>query len=143
MVAPGRPAAREWWVLDHIGIGVSDYGRGKAFYQAALAPLGYSLMMEQGGYPGFGVAGPLGQHELAFWIFQADSPMASPLTPVHVAFRAVDRAAVTSFHTQALTAGGRDNGGPGLRPHYHPSYFAAFVLDVDGHNIEAVCHAAA
>ena len=124
-------------MLDHIGIGVGAYEGSKAFYQAALAPLGYALEMEYEGWAGFGRLGPLGMHELSFWIHQSGPPVA----PVHVAFRADDRATVAAFHAAALAAGGRDNGRPGLRTEYHPSYFAAFVLDPDGHN-EAVCHAA-
>jgi catechol 2,3-dioxygenase-like lactoylglutathione lyase family enzyme len=124
-------------LLDHIGIGVGAYDKSKAFYQAALAPLGYSLQMEIEGWAGFGREGPLGAHDLAFWIHRGEVPVA----PVHVAFRTADRATVAAFHAAALAAGGRDNGAPGLRTHYHPSYFGAFVLDPDGHNIEAVCHA--
>ncbi|MFO1154760.1 MAG: VOC family protein [Rhodospirillales bacterium] len=124
-------------MLDHVGIGVSALDKSKAFYQAALAPLGYSLAMEFEGWSGFGRPGPLGAHELAFWIHASGAP----IVPVHIAFRATDRATVAAFHAAALAAGGGDNGAPGLRPHYHPSYFGAFVLDPDGHNIEAVCHA--
>ena len=126
-------------MLDHIGIGVGAYDKSKAFYQAALAPLGYSLAMEYEGWAGFGRPGPLVEHDLCFWIHGSEPPVA----PVHVAFRAADRATVAAFHAAALAAGARDNGGPGLRTHYHPAYFAAFVLDPDGHNLEAVCQAPA
>jgi catechol 2,3-dioxygenase-like lactoylglutathione lyase family enzyme len=128
-------------MIDHLGFPVSDYPRSKAFYLAALAPLGYSLIMEvpagvtEGGYPaaGFGADG-----KPDFWI-GAEGGLTGVL---HVAIATKDRAAVDAFHRAALAAGGKDNGAPGLRPHYHPNYYAAFVLDPDGHNIEAVCHAA-
>ena len=126
-------------MIDHIGFAVSDYERAKAFYTAALAPLGYTLIMEvpaektESGYAaaGFGI-----DHKPDFWI-AGEGRLERAL---HVAIVAKDRAAVDGFHRAALTAGGKDNGAPGLRPHYHPNYYAAFVLDPDGHNIEAVCH---
>jgi catechol 2,3-dioxygenase-like lactoylglutathione lyase family enzyme len=126
-------------MIDHIGFSVSDYARAKAFYTAALAPLGYTVVMEVGsgetesGYVavGFGRDG-----KPDFWI-GGEGGLRGVL---HVAIAADNRAAVDAFHKAALAAGGADNGGPGLRPHYHPSYYAAFVLDPDGHNIEAVCH---
>lgn len=128
-------------MIDHIGFPVSDYARAKAFYTAALAPLGYAMVMEvaqetpgQAPALGFGI-GPRPD----FWI-GGEGGLNKPL---HVAIVAKDRAAVDAFHAAALRAGGRDNGAPGLRPHYHPDYYAAFVLDPDGHNIEAVCHAPA
>jgi catechol 2,3-dioxygenase-like lactoylglutathione lyase family enzyme len=118
-------------MIDHTGIGVSDLARSRAFYERALEPLGYALLMEWGMHAGFGVP-----PKPDFWIGQgrANDP------PLHVAFRAKDRATVDAFFQAALAAGGRDNGAPGLRPHYHPQYYGAFVLDPDGHNIEAVCH---
>ncbi|HEX5078808.1 MAG TPA: VOC family protein [Geminicoccaceae bacterium] len=121
-------------MIDHIGLTVADYERGKAFYAAALAPLAYALVMEVtevGPWAGFGVGG-----KPDFWIGQG----AATAPRLHVAFRARDRAAVRAFHDAALEAGARDNGPPGLRPEYHPSYYGAFVLDPHGHNIEAVCH---
>jgi catechol 2,3-dioxygenase-like lactoylglutathione lyase family enzyme len=126
-------------MLDHIGFPVSDYERAKAFYAAALAPLGYTLIMEVGGdttdsdFPaaGFGANG-----KPDFWIGGEGGVNRS----LHVAIVAKDRDTVDAFHAAALAAGGRDNGPPGLRPHYHPHYYGAFVLDPDGHNIEAVCH---
>ncbi len=124
-------------MIDHVGIPVSDYARAKLFYQAALAPLGYSLIMEvqqdENDAPaaGFGAEG-----KPDFWIGGEGGLNKA----VHVAFVAKDRAQVDAFHRAALGSGGRDNGAPGLRPHYHPNYYAAFVLDPDGHNIEAVCH---
>ena len=126
-------------MIDHIGFPVSDYERAKAFYARALAPLGYTLIMEVGGdntesaspAAGFGANG-----KPDFWI-DGEGGIDRPL---HVAIAAKDRATVDAFHAAALAAGGRDNGRPGLRPHYHPHYYVAFVLDPDGHNIEAVCH---
>jgi len=130
---------REQIVIDHVGFPVSDYTRSKAFYAAALAPLGYALMMEVGGdalESGHAAAGFGRDGKPDFWIGGEGG-----LTGVlHVAIAAADRATVDAFHAAALAAGGRDNGGPGLRPQYHPDYYAAFVLDPDGHNIEAVCH---
>ena len=129
-------------MIDHVGFAVSDYERAKTFYARALAPLGYKLVMEvpgetnQSGFPaaGFGAGG-----KPDFWITkgQATTPQ------VHIAFGARDRATVRAFYDAALAAGARDNGPPGLRPEYHPSYYGAFVLDPDGHNVEAVCHAPA
>ena len=114
-----------------MGIPVSDFERSKRFYAQALCPLGYELIMEPSVYAvGFGLSG-----KPDFWIGQGE-----PGHPVHVAFAADDRATVGAFHEAAIAAGGRDNGGPGLRPHYHPSYYGAFVLDPDGNNVEAVCH---
>lgn len=118
-------------MIDHIGLRVSNYARSKTFFEKALAPLGYSLVMEFGGAAaGFGAQG-----KPDFWI----SP--GPTTPVHVAILAANRATVDAFHKAALAAGGRDNGAPGLRPEYHASYYGAFVFDPDGNNVEAVCHA--
>ena len=121
-------------MIDHTGVSVSDLAKSKAFYRAALAPLGYSVLMEWERYAGFGVA-----PKPDFWIGEG----AANVPPVHVAFRAETRAQVDAFHKAALAAGGRDNGPPGLRPHYHPNYYGAFALDPDGHNVEAVCHSPA
>jgi catechol 2,3-dioxygenase-like lactoylglutathione lyase family enzyme len=126
-------------MIDHLGFAVSDYARAKAFYQQALAPLGYVVVMEfsaeqTGGHPTAGL-GADGKPD--FWI-GGDGGINKPL---HVAFSAKDRATVDAFYAAAMAAGGSDNGGPGLRPHYHPNYYGAFVRDPDGHNIEAVCHA--
>jgi catechol 2,3-dioxygenase-like lactoylglutathione lyase family enzyme len=126
-------------MIDHIGFAVSDYERAKAFYAKALAPLGYTLVMEvdaavnPSGHPaaGFGKNG-----KPDFWI-GGEGKIEKPL---HVAIVAESRAAVDAFYKAALAAGARDNGAPGLRAHYHPNYYGAFVLDPDGHNIEAVCH---
>jgi catechol 2,3-dioxygenase-like lactoylglutathione lyase family enzyme len=121
-------------MIDHIGLSVSDYERSKAFYGAALAPLGYGLVMEvteAGPYAGFGAGG-----KPDFWIGQG----AATAPRVHVAFRASDRATVRAFYDAARAAGAKDNGPPGIRAEYHPDYYGAFVLDPDGHNIESVCH---
>ena len=129
-------------MIDHVGFPVSDYARAKSFYEKALAPLGYALVMEvtaaqtESGAPaaGFGIGG-----KPDFWI-GGEGGLSKPL---HVAIAANHRSAVDAFYRAALAAGGKDNGAPGLRPQYHPNYYGAFVLDPDGHNIEAVCHAAA
>ncbi len=126
--------------LDHIGISVSDYARAKAFYLKALEPLGIALIMEFGASAGFGRGG---KPEL--WIYGQPASYQSAeqlraITPVHVCVKAHNRLEVEAFHRAALAAGGRDFGAPGLRPHYHPGYFGAFVLDHDGHNLEAVFH---
>ena len=118
-------------MIDHTGVGVSDIGKSKAFYRAALAPLGYAVLMEFEDAAGLGVA-----PKPDFWIGTADAAIA----PVHVAFAAASRKDVDAFYRAAIAAGGKDNGAPGLRPHYHANYYGAFVLDPDGHNVEAVCH---
>jgi catechol 2,3-dioxygenase-like lactoylglutathione lyase family enzyme len=126
-------------MIDHLGFSVSDYERAKAFYAKALAPLDYSLIMEvtaeQTGHAAAAGFGANGKPDL--W-FGAEGAMNKP---VHIAILAKDRATVDAFYKAAMAAGGRDNGAPGIRPHYHASYYGAFVLDPDGHNIEAVCHA--
>ncbi|WP_222877497.1 VOC family protein [Terrihabitans soli] len=126
-------------MLDHIGFAVEDYEGAKAFYSAALKPLGISIVMEvqQEEHPGYracGYGGPGGKPD--FWLGAEGRT-----TPhVHVCFAAENRAAVEAFYKAAIAAGGRDNGPPGIRAHYHPNYYGAFVLDPEGHNIEAVCH---
>jgi catechol 2,3-dioxygenase-like lactoylglutathione lyase family enzyme len=124
-------------MLDHIGFPVTNYARSKAFYARVLETLGFKLIMEvnlsddgEDGYAGFGSDRP------HFWI-GTGKPLAGRL---HVAFAAKNRAEVQAFYAAALAAGGIDNGAPGLRPHYHENYYAAFVLDPDGHNVEAVNH---
>ena len=118
--------------LDHVGLDVADYGASRAFYEAALEPLGIRLMMEPvPNVGGFGDDFPF------FWIAERGR---GPDSGTHVAFRVEDRATVDAFHEAALAAGGRDNGGPGVREIYHPTYYGAFVLDPDGNNVEAVCH---
>jgi catechol 2,3-dioxygenase-like lactoylglutathione lyase family enzyme len=118
-------------MIDHTGLSVTDVAKSKAFYRAALAPLGYAVIMEFEEAVGFGVP-----PKPDFWIGRSKPDMPA----VHVAFRASNRQEVDAFYGAALAAGGRDNGPPGLRPHYHANYYGAFVLDPDGHNIEAVCH---
>ena len=128
-------------MLDHIGLAVTDFERSKSFFNEALAPLDIALLMEvtaeqTGGdaHAGFGVDG-----KPFFWIGNGKRPVGA----LHVAFAAASWAQVEAFYQAALRAGGRDNGGPGLRPHYHPNHYAAFILDPDGNNIEAVCRRAA
>jgi catechol 2,3-dioxygenase-like lactoylglutathione lyase family enzyme len=118
-------------MIDHITANVSDFDRGKDFYTRALAPLGYSVQSEFPGAAGFGT----GEGIPDFWIGSSDERGAT-----HVAFSAKDRGSVDAFFQAATAAGGKDNGAPGLRPHYHENYYAAFVHDADGNNIEAVCH---
>jgi catechol 2,3-dioxygenase-like lactoylglutathione lyase family enzyme len=118
-------------VIDHTGLTVADVASSKAFYRAALGPLGYALIMEWEQYAGFGVP-----PKPDFWIGKGKPNV----PPIHVAFRAQNRKEVDAFYKAAMAAGGRDNGPPGLRPHYHENYYGAFVLDPDGHNIEVVCH---
>lgn len=127
-------------MLDHIGFPVSNFLASKKFYAAALEPLGIGIVMEvtaeqTGGtsHAGFGDDG-----KPYFWIGDGEGHLRGR---VHVAFTAKTRADVDAFYKAALAAGGRDNGKPGPRPHYHDHYYGAFVLDPDGHNIEAVCHA--
>ena len=118
-------------MFDHIGIGVSDLKASKAFYLRALSPLGVGVVME---FPDTAGLGP-GQ-KASFWLGVAEGkPM-----PIHLAFAADDRKQVDAFYREALAAGGKDNGPPGLRPHYHANYYAAFVIGPDGHNVEVVCH---
>ena len=118
-------------MIDHTGVGVTNIAKSKAFYRAALAPLGYEVVVEWGQAAGFGVP-----PKPDFWIGEG-TPNAPP---IHIAFRAESRQQVDAFFAAALAAGGRDNGAPGSRPHYHADYYGAFVLDPDGHNIEAACH---
>jgi catechol 2,3-dioxygenase-like lactoylglutathione lyase family enzyme len=127
-------------LIDHLTLNVSDYARSKAFYEKALAPLGVTAVMEYGEACGFGRDG-----KPDFWIgkgptsFQKPEHLA-PITPVHIALEARSRDEVAAFHAAAVAAGGADYGAPGLRPEYHASYYGAFVLDPDGHDIEAVYH---
>jgi catechol 2,3-dioxygenase-like lactoylglutathione lyase family enzyme len=119
-------------VIDHISLPVSDIERSIAFYTAALAPLGYEVIMKFPGVAGLGV-----RPKPDLWLGQR--PVGHV---VHVALRAEKRSVVDAFYQAAIAAGGKDNGAPGVRAHYHPSYYGAFVLDPDGHNVEAVCHEA-
>jgi catechol 2,3-dioxygenase-like lactoylglutathione lyase family enzyme len=125
-------------VLDHIGMSVSDFARAKAFYTTALKPLGITLLMEFGSdVTGSSDVAGFGRGKPYFWI--ASGPATSP---IHLAFGAATRADVDAFYAAAMAAGGKDNGAPGIRAHYHPDYYGAFVFDPDGHNVEAVCHGA-
>jgi catechol 2,3-dioxygenase-like lactoylglutathione lyase family enzyme len=119
-------------MLDHLGFDVSNYERSKAFYAKALAPLGLKLLMEP--VPGIGGFGN-GQKPF-FWIGTRGAPQSG----IHVAFTADTRQMVDAFHAAALEAGGTDNGAPGVREIYHPTYYGAYVLDPDQNNVEAVCH---
>ena len=120
-------------MFDHVGLNVRDYAASRAFYERALAPLGWSVVMafDEWKAAGFGTA-----EKPEFWVSERE-PYG---TGTHVAFVAGDRATVDDFHAAALAAGGRDNGAPGIREMYHPTYYGAFVLDADGNNVEAVCH---
>ena len=126
-------------MLDHLSLGVADLARSRTFYDAVLAPLGYVRRFDLDDASGYGTPEPhpLREQALPFWIGR--DPQRVGLSG-HVCFRAPGRAAVEAFHGAALAAGGRDNGQPGLRPHYHANYYAAFIVDPDGHRIEAVCH---
>jgi catechol 2,3-dioxygenase-like lactoylglutathione lyase family enzyme len=120
--------------FDHVGLNVKDYASAKAFYEQALAPLGYRVVMGMDEWKACGF-GP-SEEKPEFWVAQRE-PFG---TGAHVAFQAPDRETVDAFHAAALAAGATDNGGPGIREEYHPTYYGAFVLDADGNNIEAVCH---
>lgn len=121
-------------MFDHVKFGVSDYAAGKAFFLAALEPLGIVAGSE--GPPAYGIELSHPEGQVSLCLFQtAEKP-----AHLHLAFAAENRQQVDDFHRAALAAGGKDNGAPGLRPHYHANYYAAFVIGPDGHNIEAVCH---
>jgi len=117
-------------MIDHMSLKVKDFAKSKSFYEAALKPLGYKVAMQFGEAAGFGTS----DHP-DFWIGAG-----AGASPIHVAFAAKDRKTVDAFHQAALAAGGKDNGQPGIRAHYHPNYYGAFVFDPEGNNIEAVCH---
>ena len=120
-------------MIDHLGIPVTDLAKSIAFYERALAPLGYALIKHyEGMAAGFGVDG-----KPDFWLGAGGGA-----SRIHVAFRTKSRNDVRAFYEAALAAGGTDNGPPGVREMYHPDYYGAFVRDPDGHNIEAVCHEA-
>jgi catechol 2,3-dioxygenase-like lactoylglutathione lyase family enzyme len=117
-------------MFDHVGFNVSDFARSKAFYLAALEPLGMRVMREGDKFAVIGNASG------RLWV----GAFGPPATPIHFAFRADNRDAVKAFHAAAIAAGGRDNGGPGLRAEYSENYYAAFVYDPDGHNVEAMTY---
>lgn len=123
-------------MLDHISLGVRDLTVSGAFYDAALGPLGYRRVLEKGIGMAYG-PGPA-REGMMFWIVRPNAAV-SASRGSHVAFAASSRAAVDDFHAAALAAGARDNGAPGLRPEYSENYYGAFVLDPDGHKVEAVC----
>ena len=133
-------------MIDHLGLRVGDLARSRRFYEAALGPLGATLIVEvrpedSGGYHGLGY-GRAGKP--SFWLstdLRVPADDGQGLDRAHIAFTAQDRAAVDAFHAAALAQGGRDNGPPSVRAHYHPHYYAAFVIDPDGVNVEAVCQA--
>jgi predicted lactoylglutathione lyase len=118
-------------MLDHVGVEVRNLETSKEFYLQALKPLGYELFLEHEKWVGFAVNG-----KPDFWLKESHNEISS----VHIAFCAQNRQIVNQFYEAALMAGGKDNGKPGLREHYHPNYYGAFVFDPNGHNIEAVCH---
>jgi catechol 2,3-dioxygenase-like lactoylglutathione lyase family enzyme len=125
-------------MLDHIGIAATDFTASRRLYEAALAPLGLSVVMEvtpeeSGGYHGLG----FGKDGKPFFWLGNSGPKGAGM---HVAFAAETRAQVDAFYAAAMGAGGIDNGPPGIRAHYHPNYYGAFVFDPDGINVEAVCH---
>jgi catechol 2,3-dioxygenase-like lactoylglutathione lyase family enzyme len=120
-------------MIDHVSVRVSDFSRLLAFYREALAPIGYEVIME---YPGAVGLGAEGKPDL--WLMQTDQP----LNPTHLALGTAARAPIDAFYAAGLAAGGTDNGPPGLRLDYHPTYYAAYVRDPEGNNIEVVCHAA-
>lgn len=121
-------------MFDHIGINVTDYVKSKAFYTQALASLGVTMLYEVAP----GVACGFGKDSPHFWVSAGDAE--HPVTTAHIAFSAATRDDVQKFYDAAIAAGGKDNGAPGLRPEYHEHYYGAFVIDLDGNNVEAVCH---
>lgn len=130
-------------MLDHISLAVADYERSRAFYDEVLAVLGHRRVKEITDLPEYVAAGYGGSaHEPAFWIGASREPGPAPQPPdgQHVAFVATNRAMVDAFYAAALRAGASDNGPPGIRAHYHPNYYACYVIDPDGYHLEAVCH---
>ena len=118
-------------MFDYLGFGVTDYAASKSFFLKALEPLGVGIVME--GEHGLGIET---KDKPSLWLFHtSDKPL-----PMHIAFTAETRQQVADFYRAALAAGGKDNGAPGIRAHYHPNYYGAFVIGPDGHNVEAVCH---
>lgn len=120
-------------MIDHLHLRVRNYAESRRFYDAVLGTLGYRMLVDLGKRGGYGDQKPY------FWIDES----ADPNTRTHFAFEAESRAAVDAFHAKALELGAKSNGGPGIRPQYHPNYYGAFVFDPDGNNVEAVCHAPA
>jgi catechol 2,3-dioxygenase-like lactoylglutathione lyase family enzyme len=120
--------------IDHVALSAADYDVSRAFYETALAPLGLRTLME---FDEGGKTAGIGGDRPFFWIGDGGKLNDGRL---HICFSAKSRAEVDAFYAAAMGAGGKDNGAPGLRPHYHATYYGAYVLDPDGHNIEAVCH---
>ncbi|UBF24630.1 VOC family protein [Kovacikia minuta CCNUW1] len=118
-------------MFDHIGLSVGNLGQSIAFYTTALAPLGIRVVKQGEGWAAMGKA-----DRVEFWL----DTFGTKQLPMHIAFAAENREQVRAFYAGALSAGGRDNGSPGIREIYHPNYYGAFVIDPDGHNVEAVCH---
>lgn len=118
-------------MFDHLGFGVTNLAESKAFFLKALQPLGVAVAMEGPYGVGMGVKG-----KPSLWLYETQERPAH----LHIAFTAENRAQVDAFYAAAIAAGGKDNGAPGLRPHYHPNYYGAFVIGPDGHNVEVVCH---
>ena len=127
-------------MLDHVSLGITDIDRSRRFYDAVLRPLGLVRIIDFGEGRGSDYGAAAGSVGVEFTITH-EIDVRTPIPGAHVCFRAPDRAAVDAFHAAALASGGRDDGAPGLRPQYHSHYYGAFVLDPDGHRIEAVCHA--
>ncbi|MEL6353799.1 MAG: VOC family protein [Cyanobacteria bacterium J06627_28] len=128
-------------MFDHLSVGVVDLAQSLSFYDAALKPLGISRMFAMSDR---GIAAYVGEDQVSFWLYSKDAEQANlveiPSPPrFHLAFRAVDRATVDAFYAAALAQGGKDEGAPGIRAHYHPNYYAAYVRDPNGYKIEAVC----
>jgi catechol 2,3-dioxygenase-like lactoylglutathione lyase family enzyme len=124
---------KEETMFDHVGVNVRDYAASRAFYERALAPLGYGVVLafDEWKAAGFGKDG-----KPSFWVSEREPYT----TGAHIAFSVDDRALVDAFHEAALDAGGTDNGEPGIREQYHANYYGAFIHDLDGNNVEAVCH---
>lgn len=127
-------------MIDHLGMTVRDLAASRAFYEAALAPIGYSVLMAFPGAVGLGKNGKpdfwIGDLQASYWTADHQAGRA----PIHIAFHTDSREVVDAFYAAAMAAGGRDFGGPGPRPQYHAGYYGAFVLDPDGNNVEVVCH---
>ena len=127
-------------MLDHVSVGITNIDRSRLFYDAALRPLGLVRIVDFGGGRGSDYGAAPGSLGVEFTITN-EAEIKTPIPGAHLCFRAPGRQAVDTFYAAALAAGGRDDGAPGLRSHYHADYYCAFVLDPDGHRIEAVCHA--
>lgn len=123
-------------MIDHMTFRVADIVATRGFYVAALAPLGYRLAFE-GAYDGINMLGFGKDGKIDTWFIDNTRPISGP---THIAWAAASRADVDAFYAAAINAGGKDNGPPGIREHYHPNYYGAFVIDPNGHNVEAVCH---